>query len=265
MASKVRVFVAVPSVGEWSDLLPHQLRKIEKKYEDRIEFIWPANLTRRMFHDFARNALVDEFLATDADILWFIDSDVSPPENVLDLITEHGDKWQAAGAPYPVFMTPTGEEHASVVYTVYNGIKNGGMAPSDVPSTGTDFVDGIATGCLLLRREVFAKLKAPFFHFSFNEENRGLSCGEDINFCLKMAEQGIKFFIDYSMLCKHSKRVDLLDVNNYAVWFARKSIEKFKEQIAPEMDAVMQTAYKKGIEVGQRKARQGSGIILSSR
>lgn len=265
MANKVKLFVAVPSVGEWTDLLPHQLRKIEQKYSDRIEFIWPKNLTRRMFHDFARNALVDEFLASEADILWFIDSDVSPPENILDLITEHGDKWQAAGAPYPVFMTPAGESHSAVVFTVYKGIKNGGMAPSDIPDSGTDLVDGIATGCLLLRREVFAKLKQPYFAFTFDETTRGMAKGEDIDFCLKLSDLGIKFFVDYSLLCKHVKRVDLLDVNNYAIIYAKKCLEKYKQHIMPEMDAVMKTAYQKGIQVGTAKARQGSGIIIPGR
>lgn len=265
MASKTKVFLGIPSMGEYSDFLVHQLHKIEKKYSEQIEFVWPKDCVRRMFHDFARNAICDEFLSSGADVLWFLDSDVGPPDHVLDLITVHGDKWKVAGAPYPVFMRPDGEKYTQVLFTVYEGIKNGGLAPGHIPNAGTAFVDGIATGCLFIKREVFDSLKQPYFSFKFNETTRGLQGGEDLGFCIKMHELGIKFFVDYGMLCKHHKYIDLLDVNNYALDYARKAVDAYKIQIEPQMTAVMKTAYAKGMEIGARKAKNPSGLIIPGR
>jgi len=91
---KTKVYVAIPSVGTVSDLMPYAFRQYEREYGDRIEFVYPKHCVQRKFHDFARNAMVDDFLETDCDILWFLDSDVVPPPHVLDLITKYGEHWE---------------------------------------------------------------------------------------------------------------------------------------------------------------------------
>ena len=92
--SKIKIYMGVPTTGTILDVQVTALRKIEELYGDQVEFVYPETCVRRMFHDFARNAIVDAFLATDCDILWFLDSDVAPPDNILDLVVEHGDKWK---------------------------------------------------------------------------------------------------------------------------------------------------------------------------
>lgn len=231
---KTKLFVAIPTMGTQCDAQVYALRDLEKKYGDKIEFIYPKSCVRRVFHDFARNAMVDEFLASDADIMWFLDSDVSPPDHVLDLITEHKDKWMIAGAPYPVFMTPKEDEHPQVVMTVYKGSDENGYHPAKIPYEGIDFVDGIATGCLFMKRELFAELSRPYFEFKFNPETRFMTEGEDIGFIRKVNAAGYKFFIDYSMVCKHYKTVDLLDVNNYAIGFANIALKNLEAQLRAE-------------------------------
>lgn len=231
---KTKLYVAIPTTGTQCDAQVYALRALEKKYGDRIEFIYPKSCVRRVFHDYARNAMVDEFLASDADIMWFLDSDVSPADHVLDLITEHKDKWMVAGAPYPVFMVPKEDEHPQVVMTVYQGASDEGYHPAKIPYEGTDFVDGIATGCLFIKRELFAELPRPYFEFKFNPETRYMTEGEDMGFMRKVNAAGHKFFIDYSMVCKHYKTVDLLDVNNYAIGFANIALKNLEAQLRAE-------------------------------
>ena len=258
---KTRLYLGIPSTGNRLDAQVYMLRELEKRYGDRIEFVYPQWWCGRIFHDFARNEIVDEFLDSDCDILWFLDSDVCPAKHVLDLITCHGDKWQVAGAPYPVFMVAPGygSDIKEVVYTVYNEhFKEYGLTPSRIPTSGYAFVAGMATGCLFIKREVFAQLKKPYFEFEFNPETRQLKTGEDLGFCMKLNELDIKTFTDFSMLCNHYKEVDLLAVNDYAMKFAKIAVENYskdaKKQMSAEVKAAIQEAFNRGREQGLKDA-----------
>jgi hypothetical protein len=236
--SKIKLFVAIPTTGSVVDSQTYALRELEARYGDQIEFIYPKQCVRRMFHDFARNAMVEEFLASEADCLWFLDSDITPPKHVLDLVTLHYPKWQAAGAPYPVFMTASPGKGPQVVFCVYNGTDGKGLCPSIVPNEGTAFVSGIATGCLFLKREILESMQAPYFEFQYENDTRSIAEGEDIHFCKKLGEKGVQFFIDYSMVCKHEKRVCLLDVNNYAIDMRNQAVLAYDAEVRPQVAAL---------------------------
>lgn len=257
----IKLYMGLPSTGERSDFQTYILRDLEKKYGDRIEFIYPEHCTHRKFHDFARNAIVEDFIASGADILWFLDSDVAPAPHVLDLITLHGDHWDLAGAPYPVFMTPEGYKGPQIVMCVYTQGENG-LHASAVPTKGTAMVDGLATGCLFIKRDVISKLKKPYFEFKFDAETRNLTEGEDLGFCRKANELGYKFFTDFSMVCKHYKHVDLLEVNNYAIDYSNQSVLAYDAQIREKV----QKLALENIELKKRlqalSGRTQSGLIL---
>ncbi len=236
---KWRLFVAIPSNGSVSDFQPCILRDLQELYSDEIEFVYPPALCQRMFHDAAREGLVQDFLDSGCDVMWFLDSDICPPRHVLDLLVRHGDKWLCAGAPYPVFMAQPGQEHRQIVFTCYKQIPNSNpikIAPCPIPYEGIDFIDGIATGCLFIKREVFDRLEKPYFQFKYDETTRAIIEGEDIGFCLKMAKLGIKFFVDYSMLCRHYKNnIDLLEINNFCLDFTNKILKSEIERREAEL------------------------------
>lgn len=238
-------------MGSREDAQIYRLRQLEKKYAETIELVYPDIFVGRLFHDHARNAFVEQFLNSDCDILWFLDSDVVPPENILDLIVQHGDKWELAGAPYPVWMTPAGETNKQVVFTVYTKNSTGKLAAAAIPFEGTAMVDGVATGCLFIKRSVFSKLSKPYFEFKYHNESRDIAEGEDLGFCKKVSELGYQFFIDFSMLCHHYKKVSLLEVNNYMLQHAHKAV------LACDR-AFRQALAKKSLEGSQRK----SNLIL---
>lgn len=279
MTPKTKVYLGIPSTGERVDSQIYFLEEVKRRYGDRIELVYPQQCVHRSFHDFARNAFVEDFLASDCDILWFLDSDVVPPKHILDLITMHGDKWEAAGAPYPVWMVPPGGTETTVIFTAYKGIVENdhtkGIGIAEVPRGGTDFVDALATGCLFLKRSVFEKLEKPYFQFKYDPETMQLREGEDLGFCLKVSKLGIRFFTDYSMVCKHYKKVCLLDVNNYAISMANKRVLEYDAEIRPQVEkavqAAMEMAYKQGVADGKADApakpitvRTETGLILPS-
>lgn len=233
----IKVFVAIPSMGTLVDSQTFFLRALEEDYKDSVQLIYPKVLVRRMFHDYARNTLVSEFLESGADVMWFLDSDVTPPKDTLDLITKHYDKWQVAGITYPIFMTPPGEELPQVMFTAYTR-SNGSFSPTGiVPDNGLAFVDGLATGCILIKREIFAEIlpEKPYFKFSYKEDDMQMTEGEDFYFMRRLSDKGIKFFTDFSMVCKHQKSIDLLDVNNYAMTYAKKAVSAYHRALREEL------------------------------
>jgi GT2 family glycosyltransferase len=253
----IKVFMGIPSTGDRADLQCYALREIEALYKDKVQFVYPKVCTFRKFHDFARNAVVEEFLATDCDVLWFLDSDIVPPNNIGDLLTTYLDQWEVAGAPYPVWMQPDGAQGQQVVFCVYTRGQAGGLHAQNCPTEGLAMVDGLATGCMFIKREIFSKLEKPYFEFKFAPATRQMTEGEDLGFCLKVNNLGHKFFVDFSTVCRHYKTVDLTEVNNYAITYANKAVLAYDAQIKPKIVNLANE-----VQEYRRAAKARSSLIL---
>lgn len=259
---KIKVYAGIPSTGERVDAQMYWWRRMEKLYGDKIDFIFPEIYIGRIFHDCARNAYVEQFLESDADILFFLDSDVVPMESFFDLITVHGDKWDLAGAPYPVWMTQPGFDGPQLTFTVYKDPTGGNnLIPAPIPETGLDFVNGIATGCILIRRKVLEQVKKPYFEFKYNPETREMTEGEDLGFCRKVNELGYKFFIDYSMPCHHFKKLSLLDVSNFLENQKQMIIESSDRMIRQAAAKMQLERMNKQRQVIEKPSEQSSRIV----
>ena len=57
-------------------------------------------------------------------------------------------------------------------------------------------VDAVGTGVMLIRSSVFKDIGKPYFYY---EENRS----EDIMFCQKCREKGIRIYVDTTIGCGH--------------------------------------------------------------
>jgi hypothetical protein len=182
---KTKIYMGIPSMGDRCDGQVYALRHMEKAYAGSIELVYPEQCIHRFGHDFARNATVEEFLKTDCDMLWFLDSDIHPPDNILDLVTKQGEHWELAGSPYPVFMEPVRGAGLQAVMCVYES-DHKGMHLANCPPSGTKFVAGLATGCMFIKREVFAGLEKPYFEFKRDPQSGEVKEGEDLGFCRKV-------------------------------------------------------------------------------
>lgn len=253
--SKLKIFMGIPSTGSRSDSQCYALRYIERTYGDRIELVYPKVCVHRIFHDSARNGVVEEFLASDCDVLWFLDSDITPPGDVMDLILDN--EWDLAGLPYPVFMTPSGYTTMQAVVCVYehDGTK---LVASKVPREGLKYVDGLATGCLFIRRHIFDKLSKPYFEFKYDAETRNMVEGEDLGFVRKVNEQGHKFLTDFSKVCSHYKTVNLLEVMNFATMYAQTHVDALHAEIRPQVERLVHEIER----LKQEKKPKQSSLIL---
>lgn len=231
--------MGIPSVGTRSDHQCYAMRRIEERYKDKIEFVYPELQVQRIFHDFARNGVVEDFLKTDCDVLWFLDADVVPHQDTMELITEHWDKWMLAGCPYPIWMgNKECDNEPQVFFTIYKEIEGGGLTYTKTTGKGCEFVGGLATGCMFIKRGVFDLLEKPYFEFKFKPDTREMIEGEDLGFCLKVNQLGMQFFVDHSLLASHYKTVNLFDVNNYAISYANAKVLDYDAAIRPQVKAL---------------------------
>lgn len=144
----------------------------------------------------ARNNIVKEVLKHNFTHLFFMDSDMTFPENTLSRLLQH-DKDIVAGL-YTVKTPPFNS-------TAFSGGNGTGAWTSISPLSGDGLieVEGIATGCLLVKREVLESMAWPWFWYEASPEEKDQMMTEDIYFCLMAKEMGYKIWCDTTLLCGH--------------------------------------------------------------
>lgn len=149
-----------------------------------------------------RNRTVATFVKGDWTHLLFVDDDVVlPPHAITALVRCYADV--AAGCY--VFMRPDGNR---IVPSL--AVKSGGhWAPAWFE--GRHEVDAAATGCMLIRREVFDALGFPWFQWPMwlNEDGHFESISDDIDFCRRAKAAGFSVVADGEIRCGHIKPVDI--------------------------------------------------------
>lgn len=156
---------------------------------------WVGKQSSTIFYSYARpidhnrNIIVDEFLKTDCTHLLMVDSDVVPPDNVVDMV--HNDvpvccahvSTSINGETIPVGMTKVEGGYA-------HNFEHSAPALHKVDATGT--------GCILIKREVFDKIDKPYFAFKYDEDGF-LSNGEDFDFTERVGD----VYFDGRYRCAH--------------------------------------------------------------
>lgn len=148
-----------------------------------------------------RNELVRKALDKGADKVWFVDSDVTVPRDALKHMLEP-DTDVVMGF-VPIRNT---RKRASCVY------KHGGYFSAENRYTYGGEIEGLdpridvkggGFACVLVDKRVFEKVPTPWFEYT--ETKTGIRRGEDIGFCYKLANAGIRVFADSRVLCGHQR------------------------------------------------------------
>lgn len=191
------VLVAIPHQG----YVHVELSKILNSFGSRDDVELYYSSDRPV--DVNRNKIVNYFLdETEHDNLVMIDSDIIPPENILDILEYDHD----VIAPI-MFSTKDGVPYP--VATDYGADGNYRMYAGELEEVTK--VEGVGTGCVAISREVLEALEPPYFEFTKDEDGT-LNTGEDFNFCVAVNKAGFDVEIAKDYVCGHSTEVNLEDM-----------------------------------------------------
>jgi hypothetical protein len=155
--------------------------------------------------DHARNTIVQKFLGTSCTHLMMIDDDIVPPKDALERLLFHDRDIVAAVCP---LIGPDNEGKLKVSYNAYD--MEGSIYVPKMEDKGLHEVDGVGTGCILIKREVLENIPYPFMT-QYNEDGTKW-LGEDLYFCREAKGVMAKVYADYSCECKHIKQVNLQEL-----------------------------------------------------
>jgi len=170
---------------------------------------WCKNSPYKIFVNFteekpcahARNHIVQKFLKSNNEWLIMIDEDVVPSQNPFELILLNKD----------VIICPTLIYQYKVGWNVYKTDANGYWQPiKDLPENDLIEIDAGGTGCILIKRNVLEKIKAPFERIF--DENGIETMGLDLSFSKKAKEVGFKIFCPTDYQCSHFKTINLKNI-----------------------------------------------------
>jgi len=163
----------------------------------------------------ARNGCVKKMLDNkECTHLFFMDSDMVFPEKTLEKLLEH-DKDVVGG--YYVRKRKGFLPNAFLL-----GHRPGGKYVTEHVNEMKE-VEGIGTGCLLIKRKVFENIECPWFEYKWNKDPDGHMVTEDLIFCQKVKEKGYEIWCDGTIKCGH--------VNQFIIWPTEKPGEQRVEPI----------------------------------
>jgi len=148
----------------------------------------------------ARNSIVTQALLAGCTHLLMMDTDQIYPADTLPRLMDHdvdvcGVAVHRGWKPYDlIFLRGAPGRYAKV-------------SDEEAYSGRLIEVDATGTGCLFIKLEVFDKLGYPYFEFGKTE--KGKPIGEDIMFCTKLREEGVKIHVDTACEVGHLRTINV--------------------------------------------------------
>jgi GT2 family glycosyltransferase len=155
----------------------------------------------------AMESATEKFLKTDCDWLLFIETDMSHPEDTVERLLRHNLPVVSGVQTWKVkpFTPMIYRYRPQVLWGVGEDTqeKTGPYQAVDEKELNGKLlqVDGVATGCLLVKREVFEKIERPWFSFTEGTQ--------DFYFCRKVLAAGYPIYCDSSVQCGHFTTIQI--------------------------------------------------------
>ena len=153
---------------------------------------------------FARNNIVKRFLDLDPPVeyLLMIDDDIVVDPAVIEKLTIHqrpiiSGVYYKKSEPFDpvVYLSKPAEGGEALGNNLFGTHDTDYHAVHTEVDKGLFKVDGVGAGCLMVRRDVLARMEPPWFKFE--------GSGEDLYFCRKAKALGYDILIDTSMQLGH--------------------------------------------------------------
>lgn len=204
------------------------------KQEDR-EYILDVLLGENGGVDDMRNAVANQAVREKYDALFWMDSDMVFPPDCLIRMLQYllKDDYEAVSGLY-TYKDPPFMPH--VYGRKMPGTRKFEIA-SGFPLNRPFKIEGAGFGCLLMKVNVFNRLKVPYFTMKFKDGK--MIMGEDLSFC---AKADMRMILDPKISCGHIKQRaygigDYIGSNGLAIvddWI--KCTKEQKDIIIKKMD-----------------------------
>lgn len=141
-----------------------------------------------------RHELVVEAMRNECDAILWLDDDMRFPPDTLFRLLAHDVPVVAANyctrkePVHPVAFTHVDRANPAMYRYCW----------TEKDSTGLEQVDTVGMGVMLTHISAFLSISPPAFNLTWNEAGAGFE-GEDIYFCLKLREAGVKVMVDHDL------------------------------------------------------------------
>jgi hypothetical protein len=162
-----------------------------------------------------RMELARQALEEKADYLLWLDSDMRfPKETIGHLILRDKPIVAANYATRRMPVKPVAMMDAQgKIDRVYTGPESEGLQP----------VDYVGMGVMMVKREVFEKIEAPWFAIPYSTIGNHY-IGEDVFFCRKAKEAGYEVLLDHD-LSQHVKHIGTFEYSHEGAWAMKEQVE----------------------------------------
>ena len=199
--------IGIPTTGNVNWRFASSLMSLELPCKTRV--IWQV----RSMIDTARNSIVDEFLKMPGKYLMMIDDDHEfSPKTALKLMEHNVDIVGALAFKRRPDYQPC----------VYRQNQEDKQYYPILPKVFQE-VDVVGSGCIMIKKEVFEKVKFPYFYTEYDE--KGVHWSVDFRFCQKAKKEGYKIFVDPTVEIPHIGEQEIVNSNTFL-----KHISKLNEQ-----------------------------------
>lgn len=236
-----KIMVCIPTINhKMTDgivKLAHGLAKIDMDPKIDLEFNLQMSTGSSVIAynvEYQRNIMTRNFLKSDCDALWFVDSDVMPSENSLALLNvEDAD---IVGGVYPILNnksveygeTKSGQNRLPILWSAYSPSEDNdgkpGFLPMPLPPEPNGLiceVAGLGTGCVIIDRSVLADPRMEIgkadpdgtravFRTRRTETGKMLWT-DDLDFCYRATQLGYKIKCHTDVRWGHMKHSDCID------------------------------------------------------
>lgn len=206
--TKPKVLLGLPTMGDMDTMLVVVLMKwIAEAYTTgkyNLSFYPTYKVTPV---DNARNEIVREFLKSDCTHLLFIDADTVPPDNTIERLLRVNQPIVSAITPIIEHDEARADSDSNGFYKKWNAVDER-TGTHVKPNTGVLPIIGAGSSCILVKREVYERMKEPWYRFLYEDDNhKPCEVGEDIAFVAKAKGMGFNCYAETSVICAHKKAI----------------------------------------------------------
>ena len=191
-----KIFFGIPNQG----IINIELAKFLMNHSFRFE---SGCFSTKQPTDANRNFIVDRFLESECDWLFFCDSDMIPPDDIFNMLEDC--KYDNFNILSPINLIRQENKIRSNIFGEQERINENYLA-----------VDSCGCGCCFINRKVFESMKQPYFQFVLGEKGE-LKISENINFTNKAKKLGFDCFIDTRYKTNHLKTLGLMELEKMKV------------------------------------------------